>query len=740
MDTDLNETVSLSFHGVDYELSVSTSNDDTLSIEIEQTMDAARWRGDFTSRYIEDITSKTGNFKKFPVFVKMLLSAVKQASDSVFVDLLTYQDLEVLKTRKMAEAAGSAAPQPPARPALPPSNKRYLILTYAAEFDRVHYPLPLVFEEHPDPEHLRHVIVSLRQELDAARAAGGGGGARGARHNDHGAPPAAAADARRMREENAALRSQLRQLERSVGRSDLAGGGDPASGEARDLSRELRSVRKERDALMGRAEAAEAELERAGGLHRRELRRRAKEAQAVTDELAAARETIRDLRHQVRTLQDALDRAGRDRPSSGAPSGRPRGSGGSAGLAREPAERARAVYGSRGYNGSGGGGASGSFGYHTAGAAAAPRARSRPSSGDPYLRGAGAGSRAEARSRERGGARRSGGSDAYDARGSGGGSRPASAPAARRFDPTEWVRSQAERGRGGIPSASHRGRSSSPAAAGGYSSAGSSARGSPAASRPASAERGGRPVWGAGSGSGAPAASTHSSRPSSAERAGRPTAPPALYGSARAAAAAPGARPPSAERMPRALSGSAGVGSRPTSGSGRPRAASPYSAWGGGGAEAPRPDSRSRNGGGGGDWSKFPRSGSGQRGSGVPGGGIGGSSTSRPASRDSSPGRALQEIKRKLSEYVGSSQGSLPAGVGAGRGGDSAVAGMGGAGRAAGAGSAPAQPAYALSPAASTTTSKAQLFEDTSVEIADIDSRLHALQSFLRMAKGGGGS
>lgn len=39
-------------------------------------------------------------------------------------------------------------------------------------------------------------------------------------------------------------------------------------------------------------------------------------------------------------------------------------------------------------------------------------------------------------------------------------------------------------------------------------------------------------------------------------------------------------------------------------------------------------------------------------------------------------------------------------------------------------------------PAGSTTTSKAQMFEDTSVEIADIDSRLHALQDFLRMAKG----
>jgi coiled-coil domain-containing protein 61 len=42
---------------------------------------------------IEDLTTKTGNFKKFPVFVKMLISAVKQGSDSVFIDLLTYQGM-----------------------------------------------------------------------------------------------------------------------------------------------------------------------------------------------------------------------------------------------------------------------------------------------------------------------------------------------------------------------------------------------------------------------------------------------------------------------------------------------------------------------------------------------------------------------------------------------------------------------------------------------------------------------
>ena len=47
-------------------------------------------------------------------------------------------------------------------------------------------------------------------------------------------------------------------------------------------------VRKERDLLLQRVEAAEAELERERGLHRRELRRRAKETQEVGHACATA--------------------------------------------------------------------------------------------------------------------------------------------------------------------------------------------------------------------------------------------------------------------------------------------------------------------------------------------------------------------------------------------------------------------------------------------------------------------
>lgn len=125
---------------------------------------------------MEDITSKTGSFKKFSVFVRMLQSAVLQQSDSVFVDLLTCQDLEMLKAKKAAAAAaatgdGASAQQQSVRQ-LPASlsSKRYLILTYASEFDRVHYPLPLLADEQPDPARFKAVIASLRQQLAAVQA------------------------------------------------------------------------------------------------------------------------------------------------------------------------------------------------------------------------------------------------------------------------------------------------------------------------------------------------------------------------------------------------------------------------------------------------------------------------------------------------------------------------------------------------------------------------------------------
>lgn len=71
-----------------------------LYVEVEEKLSGNIWKGDFQAKYIEDITAKTGVAKKFNVFVKMLIQALKSQSDTVCIDLLTYADLEALKNKR----------------------------------------------------------------------------------------------------------------------------------------------------------------------------------------------------------------------------------------------------------------------------------------------------------------------------------------------------------------------------------------------------------------------------------------------------------------------------------------------------------------------------------------------------------------------------------------------------------------------------------------------------------------
>ena len=110
---------------------------------------------------IEEIASKTGSFKTYALFVKMLLTSLKRQSGTVVSDLLTYRDLHQLQQG----TDGQSAPVPASASQPDPSgNKRYLILTYVSEFDRVHYPLPLHYVAAPDPDYLKSIIARLRSE------------------------------------------------------------------------------------------------------------------------------------------------------------------------------------------------------------------------------------------------------------------------------------------------------------------------------------------------------------------------------------------------------------------------------------------------------------------------------------------------------------------------------------------------------------------------------------------------
>ena len=164
------------FRNVAYTVTASVANGCILTVELEQLDDLSRWQGEFPAvcallethvadamhhpggkahlRYnamstdVEDMTLKSYSYKKFGVFVRMLLTALRRTSDSVSLDLLTSDDLERVKARGIE--GGSAGNGSSLR-----ARKRYLILTYTAEYDRVQYPLPLQLEEQPDVHRLQ---------------------------------------------------------------------------------------------------------------------------------------------------------------------------------------------------------------------------------------------------------------------------------------------------------------------------------------------------------------------------------------------------------------------------------------------------------------------------------------------------------------------------------------------------------------------------------------------------------
>jgi len=152
-------TADYNLHGLECLLTLK-QKEDSINLQLFEKNTGQIWKGEFTSKYIEDITQKTGNFKKFPIFVKMFISAMRNETPAVHVDILTAQDLEELKSKK----TGAASNKP-----ITTSNKRYLILSSTSEFDKVHYPLPISLEENPDTETLKQAIARMSQEIENFR-------------------------------------------------------------------------------------------------------------------------------------------------------------------------------------------------------------------------------------------------------------------------------------------------------------------------------------------------------------------------------------------------------------------------------------------------------------------------------------------------------------------------------------------------------------------------------------------
>ncbi|XP_064602133.1 centrosomal protein CCDC61-like isoform X2 [Liolophura sinensis] len=263
------------FRGVEYVVTMQVQNGNSLMIEVEDRVTADQWRATLDSTYVEDLTHKTGNFKQFNIFVNMLESALSQTSECVSLDLMTYGDLESLRQRK----SGVKSSVPAARTTL--NSKRYLILTYTVEFDRIHYPLPLPYVGKPDPRALQETIRQLRKDIKNLKQQG----ASDFKHKEF----------EKLQRENKALCREKEELEEAFlqYRRELK---QTTEGQAIKEIRILKSVVKN----------LEEELLREKTKHQKSASKRGKEYRDLLEEVEELRASERNLRVRVKSLTNEL--------------------------------------------------------------------------------------------------------------------------------------------------------------------------------------------------------------------------------------------------------------------------------------------------------------------------------------------------------------------------------------------------------------------------------------------------
>ncbi|XP_035480161.1 centrosomal protein CCDC61 isoform X3 [Scophthalmus maximus] len=261
------------FRGVEFSVRIEVDNG-LLMVEISDLTTADQWRGEFNPAYIEDLTRKTGNFKQFPIFCSMLESAARKMSDSVTLDLLTYADLELLRNKKAGVVSRPRGHQQSS--AL--TAKRYLILIYTVEFDRIHYPLPLPYLGKPDPAALQREIRALRAELSALTS--------------HGVNKCAELEMQRLRAELALVKEEKQTMAKVLEQLQMTASGSSAG-------REDWRVR-------GVVRTLEEQLVKERAKGQRSAGKRCQEQRLLMEQLEELRESECALRVRVKSLTSEL--------------------------------------------------------------------------------------------------------------------------------------------------------------------------------------------------------------------------------------------------------------------------------------------------------------------------------------------------------------------------------------------------------------------------------------------------
>lgn len=285
------------FRGIEYIVTMTVKDGSTLTLEVEDKLTADQWRADFDAAYIEDLTHKTGNFKQFNIFISMLESGIIQASESVSLDLLTYADLESLRQRKSGAPSKSTSL---GQRTVTLNSKRYLILTYTVEFDRIHYPLPLPYVGKPDPRLLQEQVRVLRAEIKALKS------------QTPASSEVKSKDLEKLRKEMDALRKEK----------------DDIENEFLTYRREMKNTNqgtalKELKMFKSMARQLEEELMKEKTKHQRQAAKHGQQYRDLLEELEEIRASERNLRIRVKSLTNELAVYKRDKVGHSSRSSRP---------------------------------------------------------------------------------------------------------------------------------------------------------------------------------------------------------------------------------------------------------------------------------------------------------------------------------------------------------------------------------------------------------------------------------
>ena len=146
------------FQGNEYLVNIK-AQEDKLNLLIEEKLSVRRWRGEFSPEDCQNITFKAKFEIPYYKFVEFLVFSLMNKSDKILVDLLSFQDLQLLKAKRSNNTAPKLEASNPEQ-----NNRRYMILTIMAGAKNVHYPLFLNLMNQSDPESLKRTLKRVSEE------------------------------------------------------------------------------------------------------------------------------------------------------------------------------------------------------------------------------------------------------------------------------------------------------------------------------------------------------------------------------------------------------------------------------------------------------------------------------------------------------------------------------------------------------------------------------------------------